>query len=1108
MNNDILDIDVNIWKTLVQSADIGLWNYNKIKNEIMFNNSYANIIGYKFDDIPYDIKFIGRNLNLGELYLNKVKVITEKYKMSKSDGTVVWILEKAVVTERDSAGNAVNITGIVQDITFEFTENEKLKEDVVKATAELEQSKRTNEALFDSSPHANILIDTNFNVIDCNPHALKYFGLYYDDKLARDEAKKKLLPVIYNSIPKFQPGGRKSISLADRFRETMETGQSEFETRLNIGSNEVTFNVIMKYIPYGASNAIAIYISERSEIEERINIMFDAMPLACVLINNNRQIIDCNKAAMRLSGISSKENFAVEYYQNLPPTQPDGRNSLELIREKVQEAYEKGSSSARFNYKLVNFNNEDLPVEVIFVCVKWKDEYVIISYARDLRELTKSEQETQRHAQLLEMANKELIRQDNLLQSINDAAEILTSAAADNFDESALEVMKLICRSVKADRMCVWENTTDEEGKIIAVQRYEWAEDTTPKLSDEAERIISYDLLPYMKLHILENKPINMLTRDFPNVERAVLEAQNVVSVLMLPVHYENKCWGFVGFDDCFTERVYTEIEENILQSAGILIASAIERNNMTNNLIEAKENATASNVAKSEFLSRMSHEIRTPMNAIIGMTAIAKKSDDISKIKECLRKIDDSSRQLLSIINDVLDMSKIESGKFEITSYEFDFERMIQNIINVVQVKMNEKHQNFLLDIDVSYKRKIISDELRLSQVLINLLGNAVKFTPDLGTITLKIVETSLEDDMALLRVEVIDNGIGISEEAQGRLFNSFEQVDGSTSRKFGGTGLGLAICKKIVTMMGGNIWLESELGKGSSFIFEVKIKLGLEHEPYVKKPGIKEDFRILIVDDNFDTHRYYKELLTEFSFKGDVVSSGKGACSLIEKRLQDGERYDIVFLDWSMDDEMSGDKIAAEIQRVTNKSVEIVVISGTDWVHIEEKMSDLGLKHFLPKPVLPSALYNTIMNLVENVNDSDDYNQNGEYDWQGKTMLLVEDIEINREIIISVLADTNIEIESAENGEIACNMFRENSDKYDIILMDIQMPVLDGLMATKRIRAFGTKKSAEIPIIAMTANAFKEDIEICIAAGMNSHIAKPIDADTICADIAKYIK
>jgi len=502
-----------------------------------------------------------------------------------------------------------------------------------------------------------------------------------------------------------------------------------------------------------------------------------------------------------------------------------------------------------------------------------------------------------------------------------------------------------------------------------------------------------------------------------------------------------------------------------------------------------------------------MSHEIRTPMNAIIGMTAIAKKSDDVVKIKECLRKVDDSSRQLLSIINDVLDMSKIESGKFEITSYEFDFERMIQNVINVVQVRMNEKHQRFLLDFNISYKRKMISDELRLSQVLINLLGNAVKFTPDLGTIKLKIDETTLEDDTSLLHVEVIDNGIGITPEAQGRLFTSFEQVDGSTSRKFGGTGLGLAICKKIVTLMDGTIWLESEIGKGSSFIFEVKVKWGSEHQPYANKTGIKDDMRILVIDDSAAALEYYKEIISGFSFMCDAVLSGREGLKLIEKSLENGNPYNVLLLDWRMDD-MDGFETAVEIKRLMNDDIEILIVSSVDWIDIEEDMSKIDLTHFLPKPVLPTVLYNTITGLTANVTESSEGKKIGGYDWSGKKMLLVEDIEINREIIISVLTDTNIDIESAENGEIACEMFRKNGDIYDIILMDIQMPVLDGLEATRRIRMMKTAKSADIPIIAMTANAFKEDIDNCINAGMNSHIAKPIDADTICDDIAKYLK
>ena len=573
----------------------------------------------------------------------------------------------------------------------------------------------------------------------------------------------------------------------------------------------------------------------------------------------------------------------------------------------------------------------------------------------------------------------ELIKTDRLLKTINNVTNKLMSANPEDFDLVIWEAMGEIGHTVDVDRVYIWENY-EENDEICCRQIYEWSEGAEPQQGKDFTICLPYSALPYWeKLVFCEGGSINSLVKDLPDAEREILSQQGVLSILVLPIIINDMPWGFMGFDDCHNNHIFDDSANKVLASGANTLVSAILRNETTKNLVIAKEEALESTRAKSDFLARMSHEIRTPMNAIIGMTNIAKKSDDIDKIKDCLNKVDISSNQLLGIINDILDMSKIDANKLEISDAEFDFHHMISNVYNLIKVRADEKNQLFTIVYESPFIRYVISDELRISQVLINLLTNAVKFTSDEGSVEVVIIQTPIDEDHSNLQVRVVDSGIGISKENQQKLFTSFEQADGSITRQFGGTGLGLAISKNIIDLMNGTIGVESEEGQGSTFFFEIDITYGRHRND-------------------------------------------------------------------------------AEVQR------EIAAMN-------EEALDD------------------EILNL------------------DSKTIMLVEDIEINREIVITLLEETGANFEIACNGQEALDMFTTNPEKYDIILMDIQMPVMDGLEATRKIRTIDDEKAKTIPIVAMTANAYTEDIENCNEAGMNDHIAKPIDIDIILEKLKKYL-
>ena len=526
--------------------------------------------------------------------------------------------------------------------------------------------------------------------------------------------------------------------------------------------------------------------------------------------------------------------------------------------------------------------------------------------------------------------------------------------------------------------------------------------------------------------------------------------------------------------------------------------------------LINAKEAAEAVSKAKTEFLARMSHEIRTPMNAIIGMTSIAQESEDLKRKEYCLDKISSASKHLLGVINDILDMSKIEANKFEISVSEFNFEKMLMNITNMVDFRMDEKYHNFIVNFDDGIAHNIIGDEQRLSQVVVNLLSNAVKFTPERGTITLTVERVAETEDDIELRFIVSDTGIGIAPEQQKKLFSSFEQADGSISRRFGGTGLGLAISKRIIELMGGTISIKSEIDHGTRVIFEIVVKKGTQYEDVNISHSINRDnLRILAVDDSVATRDYFRHLMTRLSLRCDVAESGDQALALIDAATEQGEPYNFFFVDWMMP-EMDGIELAAKLKALLTTESIIIMISAARWSDIETEATAAGVDGFISKPLFPSALVDCINNCLGTVSGTkkrhSDVQQNT--DFSNCRLLLVEDVDINQEIVMALLEETNIQIDVAENGIEAVEMFSVNGDKYDLIFMDIHMPIMDGYEATREIRAGMQANAKQVPIIAMTANAFREDVERCLVCGMNDHISKPIDRDIMLEKMVIWLK
>lgn len=500
----------------------------------------------------------------------------------------------------------------------------------------------------------------------------------------------------------------------------------------------------------------------------------------------------------------------------------------------------------------------------------------------------------------------------------------------------------------------------------------------------------------------------------------------------------------------------------------------------------------------KSSFLANMSHEIRTPINAIVGMTAIGRASGVAERKDYCFSKINDASRHLLGVINDVLDISKIEANKIELYFADFHFEKMLQQVVNVVNFRVDEKNQKLRVYIDKNIPRALFGDDQRLAQIITNLLSNAVKFTPDGGSIELRTQLISDVGDECVIQIEVSDDGIGISPDQQEKLFQSFQQAESSTSRKYGGTGLGLAISKRIVELMGGKIWVESKLGQGAKFVFTIKVKHGNDTKYGLSYQNINwSNIRILTVDDDQAILEYFHEIAKGFGTDCEIASNADEALRLIDAN---GE-FNIYFVDLKMPD-VDGIALTKEIRAREKKpgTSIVIMISSADLGNIEEDARKAGVDKFLLKPIFPSSLSDIISECIgianEKTNDSSS-DLNGIF--SGRHVLLAEDIDINREIVITLLKSTGIHIDCAENGTQAVHMFLREPEQYDMILMDVQMPEMDGYEATRQIRALDMPRAKEIPIVAMTANVFKDDINKCLAAGMSSHLGKPLDIDVL---------
>ncbi len=520
-----------------------------------------------------------------------------------------------------------------------------------------------------------------------------------------------------------------------------------------------------------------------------------------------------------------------------------------------------------------------------------------------------------------------------------------------------------------------------------------------------------------------------------------------------------------------------------------------IEKNKALSEALEAAEQA---NKAKTAFLSCMSHEIRTPMNAIIGLDSLALRNENLApETRDYLEKIGVSARHLLGLINDILDMSRIESGRMILRKEEFSFRNMLEQINMMVMTQCSDKGLKYECRMTGGVADFYIGDDMKLKQVLLNILSNAIKFTSAPGNIVMTVERTAVFEDQSTIKFTIADTGIGMEKSFIPKVFDTFTQEDSSRNNKYGSTGLGMAITKNIVDIMNGTISVDSEKGKGTEFTVVVTLKNCDRNlsETFFINP---KDMRVLVVDDEEVAAEHARIVLDEAGIKADTALSGQDAMHMLEVQHLKKEPYNLVLLDWRMP-EMDGLEVTKEIRKQYSSETTIIILTSFNWDEIMDEALHIGVDSFLAKPLFASNVISEFERIARK-NNMALFRERGKAELEGKHILLAEDVFINAEIMKELLKIKGAIIEHAENGRIAVDMFNESTESYyDAILMDVRMPEMDGLEATKTIRKFERPDSKTVPIIAMTANAFDEDVQRSLQAGMNAHLSKPVEPERL---------
>ncbi len=811
-------------------------------------------------------------------------------------------------------------------------------------------------------------------------------------------------------------------------------------------------------------NEMTVMLYEALENNETL---IDANPFACAIFDSDFNIIGCNLAAVYFYKMKSKEDFIENAGPVLRSSFAD-MNPQDPKKVSIPKWFEFAAKNGYCEFETqVEIFGRTIPLNIVLTSIEYKKQNCIIAYQIDLT--------------MVKEAQVKLQTRDQLLSAVNLATQQLL-ASEDDFDTAILSALGMLGRALKADRVHIYRNHTDEDGQLLCSQIYEWAVD--PKFQNQtfSENVVYDKSLPGWREQLSSGQCINTTVSNMSGAMQEIMARKGIVSLLVAPMINDNKFWGFIGFIDCTNQRSFLKVEENIITAGGHIVIASIIKNQMTKSLIAAKEEALSSAQAKSNFLANMSHEIRTPMNAILGMAELILREETSEKTVEHAMTIKNACNNLLAIINDVLDISKIESGKLEIIEVNYAFSSLLNDVISIIKMRAQSKKLPFLMDIDCNLPSVLCGDEVRIKQVLINLLTNAVKYT-DKGHIVLSVTG-EMEGDQVRLCFAVKDTGIGIKESEKGKVFGLFSQMDTKRNRNIEGTGLGLSISKQLCEMMDGQLSYVSEYMVGSTFYVHLPQKV-VSEEPITALRN-RNSVKVLLYENR---SIYVESLKRSFENLGCAFQICKNQSELYEKLGEFDCNY--VFVS-----SLYYEKTKSLLEK-QKKDVCIVVLANDGEYYNQQNIISITM----PINCLQIA---SILN-EERVNFIHAATTVSSFIAPRARVLIVDDNIINLKVAAGLLEPYEMQVDTAISGFDALEKVKNAF--YDIVFMDHMMPEMDGIDTTLAIRALEGSYYQNLPIIALTANAISGVREMFIAEGLNDYLAKPIEVTKLNAVVKKWL-
>ena len=799
-------------------------------------------------------------------------------------------------------------------------------------------------------------------------------------------------------------------------------------------------------------------------------VLLDANPFNSIIIDENGYIIDCNKSARDFFRLHNSRNLEADFYKSvneyLPEFQPDGRRSIP-VSERLKTMFEAGYNE--FDTLMI-VDGKQRFFNIIMKKVVYKNVDVAAVFMFDL-----TAQKEVQHA--LEYNNR-------LLKALGNVANMLLTTDATDLETTMNQALGIIGRATELDRVYVWKNIDGEDGRVYTTQLYEWSPDADPQQGGElAVDIPLDDTMPNWRETVLKGKCINAVVKESSPQMQAQLAPQGIVSLLIVPIFMQSKFWGFIGLDDCVNERIFSDVEENFMRICGFMVMTMCDaiQNELSMQLLYEREQALISAQIKTNFLANMSHEIRTPMNAILGMIELIMHENITDTVLSYSVDIRNACRGLLSIINDILDISKIESGRLEITPTTYHVSSLLADVIGIVKLRAEKKMITFAVNIDPNIPSELIGDELRIKQVLINLLNNAIKFTHE-GQITLSI-SSRLEGGRCRLIASVEDTGIGIKTEDMEKIFILFQQVDTKKNRNIEGTGLGLSISKQLVEMMEGHIEVKSEYGVGSTFTVSVMQPIS-DNRP-VTELKAPDDVYVLVYENR-------PAYLSSLTYTLDSLGCRYEVCvnrSEINHYLED-YKFNYIFVS-----SLHINKIQA---LAASKQPQAVIIA------LQSDGNDYSNHISISMPIHCMQIANILNDEYDRYDYRNDVLNNASIIAPDAKVLVVDDNAVNLRVAAGLLSIFKIRADTAISGMRAIEMVQEKD--YDLVFMDHMMPDMDGIDTTVAIRAMGEKYHS-LPIIALTANAIGGVREMFKVEGLDDFLAKPVELTKLNAMLKKWI-